>query len=80
MEAVNRTITDQLYERIKLIATGQPIPAEEEEILDETEEGDSEVESVEKVEPSSSDVNGENSEEKIADESNDGVQEEIEEN
>ena len=79
MEAVNRTITDQLYERIKLIATGQPIPAEEEEILDETKEGESEVESVEELEPSSSAVNGENSEEEITDESDDSIQEEIEE-
>lgn len=30
MEAVSRTITGQLYERLKLIATGQPIPEEEE--------------------------------------------------
>ncbi len=29
MEAVNRTITGQLFERLKLIATGQPIPEEE---------------------------------------------------
>ena len=38
MEAVNRTITEQLYERLKLIATGQPIPEEEETSEESSEE------------------------------------------
>jgi hypothetical protein len=38
MEGVHRTINNQIMERLKLIATGQPIPEEEEEVEGETQE------------------------------------------
>ena len=53
MEAVNRTITQQLYERLKLIATGQPIP-EEKETSEEPSEDVQMDEFSEEVKPSPS--------------------------
>ena len=38
MEGVNRTMNNQIQERLKLIASGQPIPEEEAEALDEEQE------------------------------------------
>jgi len=65
MEGVNRTMNNQIQERLKLIATGQPIPEEneeEEEILDPetlTVEIEETEESVDETEESSLEKNGE---------------------
>jgi len=71
MEGVQRTINNQLQERLKLIATGQPIPEEEEETEGEevSEEGENTV-----------DIE-ENSEEEIeSEQAEDADEEEVTEN
>lgn len=47
LEGVQRTINEQLQERLKLIATGQPIPEEEEETEDNEEAKEPELETAE---------------------------------
>jgi len=78
MEAVNRTITGQLHERLKLIATGQPIPEEDEpaEILAEDL---TEAEQVEDVESTSADEIEDESEVSVIEDSIDAGKEELEE-
>lgn len=81
MEAVNRTITAQLFERLKLIATGQPIPEEEQAELEDVEQVITDEELlVEEPEESSSKENNENFDENTADEADDEINEDSEEN
>jgi len=56
IEGINRTVNDQLQERLKLIATGQPIPQDEPE---EPEVEKSETDETESEEGSDLDVNEE---------------------
>ena len=57
MEGVQRTMGTQLQERLKLIATGQPIPEDEPEVVEASE--DSEAEEVEEDETPEADVEAE---------------------
>ena len=78
MEAVNRTITGQLYDRLKLIATGQPIP-EEDEPAEIPGENLTKAQQVEDVESTSAEEIEDESEVSIIEDSIDAGKKELEE-
>jgi len=75
MEGVNRTMNTQIQERLKLIATGQPIPEEKEEaeILEEDQKAEQIEETIESTEKIEEDTGS-------AEEPSSEMREELEEN
>jgi trigger factor len=88
MEGVNRTMNTQIQERLKLIATGQPVPEEEEEldviqaeeaveVIEEIEEESHEEEFVSEIEESVEMSEGTTQEEKLLDEAEEELEEKL---